>query len=423
MKILMLTPRFPYPPTRGDTVRSWVELGGLAQRHDVWLACVERSAPPAEHLEHVRRYCRNVAVLPRATFGNLCHGTLSLLAGKSFTEGYFGRPGLASILRQWARSVKFDAVLTFSSSIAPAAKEVGARRRVLDMCDVDSAKWATYARRSVPPLSWLYRLESRRVAELEQRCLHQHDICLLVNERERDKLPQRVPDAMTGVLPTTVDLVDYATEDGDKPAMPAEPVIGMVGSMFYPPNVRAVNWFGRNVWPRVRAALPEARWLIVGSRPSRSVRRWNRLPGVTVTGFVPDVRAYLEQMRVFVNAVDGDMGVQSKLVIALAAGRAAVVTPDSAAGIEYADKPPFLVAQRPRDFADAVIRVASDAALWEQLSTRASQVAVEKYSHQRQLELLEGWLTGQHRCAGEEIRESDTAASGRKLVDTLSVKV
>ena len=194
------------------------------------------------------------------------------------------------------------------------------------------------------------------------------------------------------MLPTTIDLDEYPPSP--LPGAGPAPVVGMVGSMFYPPNVRAVNWFGRYVWPLVRAQVPRARWLIVGSRPVRSVRRWGRCPDVTVTGYVADVRPYLASMRVFVDAVDGDIGVQSKVIVALAAGRACVVTPDCAAGLDHGDPPPFLTAVSPAAFAEAVVRLLRDDAQAQALAARARAVAAAHYSTQSQMTRLENWLTG-----------------------------
>lgn len=390
MRILYLVPRLPYPPTRGDTLRSWGLLRGLSARHEIWLACVERTMPRAADLAVVRERCRDVAVFVRSGAGAVARGLGTLARGRSFTEGYFADPRLTALLRDWSGRVNFDAVLTFSSGLAPAAAVVDAPRRVLDLCDVDSAKWRTYAARRLPPQSWLYRWEAKRTAALEGRACAAHDLALLVNERERRKLTACLPGTDTAVLPTALDLTEYAAVPTEPPA---DPVVGMVGSMFYPPNVRAVNWFGRQVWPRVRAAVPQARWLIVGSRPAAAVRRWGALPGVEVTGYVPDVRPHLAGMRVFADAVDGEIGVQSKLLVAMAAGRAAVVTPDAAAGIEHGDPPPFVVASGAEAFAAAVIRLLRDEAAARVLAQRARAAVAERYdlaTHVRRLEALLG---------------------------------
>jgi len=287
-------------------------------------------------------------------------------------------------------------VLTFSPAMAPYAARVRGARRVLDMNDVESDRWRSFAERSLPPLSWLYGLEARRLPRAEAAWVRGHAVSLLVNERERCKLPPALRQR-TAVVRTGVDIASYEEVTGADggPVVPREPVVGFVGSMFYAPNVRAVEWFGRAVWPRVRQAVPDARWLIVGNRPVRSVRRWGRQPGVTVTGFVEDVRPYLRRMRVFVCPLREQIGVQTKLIEAMAAARPAVVTPQVAAGIDYDDPPPFAVSGSPAGFADGVIRLLRDDTHARALAARARQTAEARYNAAEQLREIERWLTGE----------------------------
>ncbi len=404
MRILLVTPRFPYPPHRGDTLRSWGVLRALAAGHDVWLAAADAAPPAPEHVAVVRGLCRDVFCCVTPEWHRLLRGAFGLAWGRSVTEGYFGDAALRARLREWSHHPGFDAVITYSSSIAPAVADLPIPRRILDLGDVDSHKWALYARRTWPPARWFHALESRRVAELERAAVADHELCLLVNERERRKFARRHPACPTGVLRTTVDLDDYAGHE----ALPAEPVVSLIGSMFYPPNVRAVEWFGQRVWPRIRAAVPAARWLIVGSRPTAAVRAWARVPGVTVTGSVPDVRPYLALTRVFVNPVVGDIGVQSKVLVALAAGRPAVVTADTAAGIDHDDPPPFVVATAPAEFAAGVVRLLRDDAWARTIGARARATAERYYSTAALRAVLEGYLAA---VAGPR------AVSGRSVCD------
>ena len=411
MKILMLTPRPPYPPNRGDTVRSWAELEYLARRHDVWLACLSDGRPTPTQLAKLRNICRDLAVAPRSRLTSLRQGTLSLLHGRSLTEGFFAGASLTRTVRAWAEAVRFDAVLAFSSTMAPLAELVEARR-VLDMCDVDSHKWRVYADRSRPPLRWLYALEARRLAAAEQHWVRSHEVTLLVNERERRKLLARAKPRHAEVVRTPVEIANTKPPDspGEWPVPPSEPIVGSVGSMFYPPNVRAVEWFGRNVWPLVKKRMPAARWWIVGNRPARQVRRWGRRPDVRVTGFVPSTRPYLDAFRVFIDPVDGDVGVQTKLLCAMSAGKPAVVTPDAAAGIAYDDEPPFLIAREPDKFADAVLRLLQDDALATRLGRRALRVIEDYYQPHEELRRIEQALSGQP-CEARACGERDRRAA------------
>jgi sugar transferase (PEP-CTERM/EpsH1 system associated) len=406
MRILVLLPRFPYPPRRGDAVRAWTTLSGLAERHEVWLGCVDEKPPAPEHLQAVRRKLRGVAVYSSGSIARICCGMLRLLAGGSFTEGYFHNRKLLETLRRWSSQVKFDAVLTYSSAMAPAAEAACACRRVLDLNDVDSDKWSFYAQARSWPLRALYRLEARRVALLEARAVRAHDVCLVVNQREKHKLLTALPGTPCAVVHTGLELADYPEPDAS--SQPAEPVFGFVGSLHYSPNVDAVEWFGERVWPVILRLIPHARWWIVGRRPGRRVQRWSRRPGVMVAADVPDVRPYLSAMRVFVDPVGTELGVQTKLLMALAAGRPAVVRSATAAGLEYEEPAPFLVGDSPEEFAAAAVRLARDDRLWQQLSNRARATAAQFYGAARQVELIERYLAGR--------TESSARPTGRNKV-------
>lgn len=418
MKILTLVHRFPYPPVQGDCIRSWGEVEYLSSRHDVWLACVDRAVPSTLHMQRARQCCRDVVVSVRPSLSCLLRGGLSLLGGRSLTEGYFYDSRLARVVSRWDRQVGFDAVLTFSPAMAMYAGLVSARRRVLDMNDVESGKWHSYARRSWPPQRWLYGWEARRLPRAESAWIQSHDVTLLVNELERAKVPADLT-RYTGVVRTGVDTGSYAPGQpgADFGQLPSSPVVGMLGSMSYAPNVRSVNWFGTRVWPRVRAMLPDARWLIVGRQPTRSVRRWARRPGVVVTGFVDDVLPQLAAMRVFACSPREQIGVQTKLIEALAAGRPAVVTPQAAAGIDYDDPAPFAIAGSPAEFADAVVRLMRDDAQAWVLSRRARAVACDNYDRVDQVRRIERLLAGD--AAGADPVESSVPSSeGATVLDS-----
>lgn len=388
MKILYLTPRFPYPPNRGDALHVWHQLRYLAQRHEVWFACVDQHRPSAANLAHVRGMCREARVYARPRVISLARGAVSLCAGASVTQGFFWNAACARDLRQWSGRVAFDAVLTFSSAMSDYAALVDARRRVIDLSDVDSQKWAEFAAYATP-LRGLYALESKRVAALESRALALHDSCLVINRREQRKLNERFGGVSSDVFCAAV---DPSPDDPPQAVAPREPIIALIGSMDYAPNVRAVERFARDVWPIIARERRDARWLIVGRNPTRSVRRLGRLKRVTVTGTVPRVQPYLSRTRVIVNPVAGTIGLQTKLLVALAAGKAAVVSRDSAEGIDYDGRAPFLIADTPADYAAATLRLLDDDELARELSHRAQAMVTQYYDPARHLNRLDQYL-------------------------------
>jgi sugar transferase (PEP-CTERM/EpsH1 system associated) len=393
MRILVLTPRFPYPPNRGDAVRAWKEVQFLARNHDVWLACLDTGHPNINSLEHVRSCCRDVAVVVRPGWHAWLRGAWNLAGGRSLCAGFYDDGRLRRLIADWHAAINFDATLAFGSVMGALANTISPATRVLDMNDVESEKYRAYARRRRGPMSALYRLEAERFAKLENEVAHASTLSLLVNERERQKLARRSDAPPTAVLATCVDTAGLSSAPPNEPSfIPKRPIIGMLGSMNYPPNVQGAQWFGQHVWPMIRKAHPNAEWWIVGRDPTAAVQQWQRSPGVTVTGWVADILPYLRQMRVVVNPIRGDLGVQTKTIMALGAGKPAVVTPDVAGGIDYPGEAPFLVASIPDRFASAVGKLLTDDRLARRLSTRSQQVARSQYDPEQQLPQLEAWL-------------------------------
>lgn len=390
MKILVLTPRFPFPPQRGDTLRVWKQIEHLGKRHDVWLASLTDRPPNPNHQAHVATICRELAVVPHPPRCAWLRGLAGFARGRSLLASFFQSPALARRVAAWHQAFNFDSVLTFTVVMQPQTLRDRNVRRVLDMCDVDSEKLRAYARRSRGPLAWAYRTEARRFERHEQTAAEASDLTLLVNERERQKLVRRHDLPNTAVLPTCV-----VRPTAGAAALPTQPIVGLVGALCYPPNVRSVIWFARHVWPLVRSACPTAEWWLVGRDPTRAVQKLDRAPGVRVIGAVPEMLPYLRRMRVVVNPVRGDLGVQSKTLMALAAGKASVVTPEVAGGIPYGDgDAPFLVESIPDRFARATVKLLHDDASARALGRRGQAVIARCFDPAMHFEQLERWLAG-----------------------------
>ncbi len=396
MKLLMLIHRLPFPADRGAKLRAALELGWLARRHEVWCAGLweredARGQAGRACLSEMKPMCRGLAAVPLARGLAGWRAARSLLAGRSATEGYFASDRLERQVLDWARRVDFDAVLAFSSSMAPLALRVPARRRVLDIVDLDSAKWTECAASGRGVMRRLHAIEARRVAQGEREWIAAFDATVLVNEREAAQAPASLRPRLhvieTGHLTTVQD-------HGAPARLLDEPVVGFVGAMDYGPNVDGACWFAESIWPRVRGVRSDARWWIVGRSPVRAVRRLANQPGVEVTGTVPSVEPYVERMRVHVAPLRIARGVQTKVVAAMAAGRPCVVTPCVAEGIGASPGRDYLVADSPASFADAVVALLADRRLAEEVAERGRSFVQQRFAPEPGLRRLEGLLLG-----------------------------
>lgn len=353
-RILYLTNRVPYPPDKGDKIRTYHHLDHLARWHDVYCACFADSPRELDRAEALRQWCTEVAVVRWSPGRALLRTVADGLAGAPLTCAAYRNRRMTRHIARWTAKRPFDVALAFSSSMAPYALAAPAARHVLDLCDCDSRKWVDYARHSRFPASALWRLEAARLRGFELECLRRFDATLVITERERRILD---PDDACPRLHVVANGVDLpAPGHNAPPANNAKPIIGFVGSMDYKPNVDAVRWFVRRVWPFIRDEIPEARFRIVGRSPTRAVRRLRRVPGVDVAGAVRSVERHLASMRVFVAPLFIARGLPNKVLEAMALRRPVVATTAVASCLNCDPGRNILVA----DAADAFARKVTD---------------------------------------------------------------
>lgn len=348
-RILFLSHRVPYPPNKGDKIRSFHEIRYLSRSHEIHLlAFCDRSSELA-YADELRRYCRSVTLFPIRRVRQRINAVRSMFRGEPWTLGYYADPRMLREVRAKLSSAQFDLVFAFSSSMAPYALSTDRLPRVLDFVDSDASKWRQYALFKPWPSKWLYSYESDRLADFEKRMVQKFDRCIFVSAREARHLEDWAEKIL--FVQNGID-IDFYTSP---PPKPSAPQVIFVGAMDYFPNIDAVCYFAREILPRIREKR-DIRFLIVGSNPSPSVKRLARIPGITVTGAVDDVRPYLRQSGVAVVPNRIAQGIQNKILEALAAGLPVVATPAAAQGLRYTDGLTIAIADDAADFACKVLR-------------------------------------------------------------------
>jgi polysaccharide biosynthesis protein PslH len=228
---------------------------------------------------------------------------------------------------------------------------------VMDLVDVDSVKWSSYADSSPWPAAALYRAEARGVRRLERRAVECCDAVVLVSQAEIEAMPISADNLLA--VGNGVD-TDYFHPSQSPTAQPSPQSLVFTGQMDYRPNVEGVCWFVREVWALLRRDFPELRFCIVGREPAPAVRRLAQTPGVVVTGAVPDVRPHLWSAAVAVCPLKIAPGIQNKILEAMACGVAVVASPPAAEGLGDEVRAHLHVAQSPQEWAKAVGLLLSD---------------------------------------------------------------
>jgi len=395
--LLFLAHRIPYPPDKGDKIRSWNVLRHLAERYSVHLGCFVDDPDDRRHEASLRALCADCHFARLGPYASRLKGLGGLLDGAPLTLACYRDRGLAAWVGEVLGARRPAHIVVFSSAMAQYALDDAAERarRVIDFVDVDSDKWRQYAESRGWPARWVFGRESRRLLDFERRVAGLFDASVFVSEAEAALFRRLAPESAAKVthVDNGVDVAYFSPEHVfTSPFTGQGPAIVFTGAMDYWANVDAVAWFAREVLPLVRRHLAEARFFIVGARPAAEVRRLARLPGVTVTGRVADVRPYLAAAAVVVAPLRVARGIQNKVLEAMAMARPVVVTPQALDGIDaHADREVRL-ATDPPGLAAAVVGLAAgdDGAM----GRRARRRVVARYTWGSTLARLDAVLAG-----------------------------
>jgi len=362
--LLFLAHRLPYPPNKGDKIRSFHLLKRLARDYRIFLGAFVDDPEDAQHADALRQLCEEVMVLRlRPRWARLA-SLRGLLDGQPLTVPYYRRHAFAAWVDRTIADRGIQRAVVFSSAMAPYL--LGARyaslRRVIDFVDVDSDKWAQYAQTKGLAMGWVYRREAIRLLGLERRIATEFDGSVFVSAAEAGLFKRLAPES--------ADKVSFAYNGVDTvyfdPELPLHNPYGeagyplvFTGAMDYWPNVDAVCWFAEEILPLVREVVPEVVLHAVGARPAPAVQRLARLPGVRVTGQVADVRPYLRHAAAVVAPLRIARGIQNKVLEGMAMARPTVVTPAALEGIDAVPGEELLLAADANAFADRVLAAIS----------------------------------------------------------------
>jgi sugar transferase (PEP-CTERM/EpsH1 system associated) len=357
VKVLFLTHRLPYAPDRGDRIRAFHMLRSLAAHSAVELVSLVHDARERAEADGLaRRLGIRVTTLPVPALRNRVAAAVALAGNRPLTHVLLDSPALRPVLEEIVRERPPDVVLAYCSGMARVAMESPLDRypMILDMVDLDSAKWAALAGASHPPLRWVYAREARQLAAFERQALMRAKTTLAVVDREAEAVRALEPRADVRVVSNGVDV--GALEPRAAPV--DEPRVVFCGVMNYAPNVAGIVWFAREVWPSVRRMCPAATLTIVGSDPVADVRRLaTEERGITVTGRVAEVAPYLWNAAVSIAPMSIARGLQNKVLEAVTAGLPAVVTSAVFEGLPNEVRRACRVADSPDEFSRQVIRL------------------------------------------------------------------
>lgn len=387
MNILYLCHRFPFPPKRGGKIRPFNMIRHFSERgHQVTVCSLSRSAPEAQEGQGIAAHCE------RFVMGHVSNpvqvlrmvARLPLLTPSSM--GFFYSPELARRVRELLASRRWDLIFVHCSSVAQYVEDVQGIPKILDFGDMDSQKWFEYANYKPFPLSLGYRLEGAKMLRAEKRLARKFDLCTATTRAEWQTLEDYGTGARTDWFPNGVD-AGFFCPDGE----PYDPeLISFIGRMDYYPNQECMARFCAEVWPLLRARRPTLKLVIVGADPSPAMRKLGEIPGVSVTGSVPDVRPYVRRSAVMVAPLAIARGTQNKILEAMAMGVPVVTSTVAAGGVDALAPDHLRVADTPAEIADAVLQLVEHPEAREQLARAGRERVLSHHSWAGSMRRLDG---------------------------------
>lgn len=406
MRVLVLAHRVPYPPNKGEKIRTYHQIEYLIScGYEIAVYAVQHATEDYANAVALAK-ALNIEVFVEAVRFRHIRLLSGLFTSQTLSVCNFRVARLQKRFDACLVQDRPDAVLCTGSAMASYifsnpvlnGKAAGKPVLVMDFMDLDSDKWDQYRHHSRFPMALLYRRESWLLSRYEKRINSRFSSCLFVTLNEKELFLARGVDApeRVFVVGNGVDMESF--HPSQEPAklyqcpirIQNTPDMVFTGVMDYLPNEDAVCWFIENEWTRLRDRWPEARFSVVGMSPSERVNRLCQFPGVEVTGKVDSVLPYFHRANVFVAPLRLARGLQNKVLQAFAAGLPVVTTALGAEGIDCINGQHLIIAETPEDYFNALERLMNEPNLYRAIRENALCLVRERYSwHSQNRALLE----------------------------------
>ena len=403
--LLYLVHRLPYPPNKGDKVRSYHLLKHLVKQHRVFLGTFVDDPADEAYIDTVRQICPDVHIARLHPRSAKLRSLSGLLTHQALGLRYYQNAALQAWVNQTLAQHKIDATVIFSSVMAQYLDAVPSAQNPpmpVDFVDVDSAKWTQYAANHRWPMSWLYRREGERLLAYERTVAAKAKRSFFVTDNETALFQGMAPECAHQVeaMSNGVDADFFAPDPARTSPFaatssdPAEIPLVFTGAMDYWPNIDAVTWFVADILPALLQTWPQLRFYIVGRSPPAAVLALAS-SHVIVTGTVPDVRPYLQHAALVVAPLRVARGIQNKILEAMAMARPVVAAQSCVEAIDAQAGTELISALSAADFVREISALLASPAQATALGQRGRQRVVQSYSWQAHLSRIDTHLTPQ----------------------------
>lgn len=376
MRLLVALPRFPWPLEKGDKLRAWYQLKGLAQNHEIHLVCLSEDSVSENDLAQVG-FCKSVQVvqLPKSRIILNLFG--ALFNSLPFQVNYYKSSRMRQIIAETIQKEKIEASFVQLIRLGENLPFEAGSFWVLDYMDTFSIGMKQRISESKFWLRPLVKSEARRLTAYETAIAAKFDEMTIISERDAEGLPNLIRPHLH-IIPNGVSDTFF-----EQLPIPKEKDFDLIffGNMGYHPNVQAARWLMEEVMPILHQKGRFPKICIAGARPAAVIKAFEG-PNVTVTGFVDDIRKYVLRSKISVAPLVGGQGLQNKLIEAMALGIPVVTTPLSNSALGATPNKQLLVAESPEAFAHAIIELLDNPTKCEKLVLEGRNFVEENFRWQ-----------------------------------------
>lgn len=384
MKILFLSHRVPFPPNKGEKIRTYHQIKYLhEQGHDIGVLSPIAESDDHKHLAELQNLHLNLNSSMHAL--SMLRLPIGLIKNKPLSVANFYCNSLQKELDKTITEQYIEVIICSSSSMAeyvfksPICQGKTGRKPpkvIMDFMDLDSDKWRQYAEQKKGPMRLIYTREAKLLSKYENIIYEQFNASFFISDEEvKLFLNGRDNNGKLSAIGNGIDTEFFQpTPIRD---INDDPILLFTGVMDYLPNEDAVEWFVKDIWPSILQTYPKATFYIAGMNPSEKVKKLAQHPGVIVTGKVDDIREYYAKADIFVAPLRLARGVQNKVLQAFACGLPVVSTPAGNEGIGAKNGEEILIGNDAKEFASQTLQLCKNQSR-RKVTSRNSKAFVDK---------------------------------------------
>ncbi|MFH2118334.1 MAG: glycosyltransferase family 4 protein [Candidatus Paceibacterota bacterium] len=388
MKILMLTPYLPYPLLSGGQIRTYNLLKKLAHKHEITLFALIKNEEEKQHIAELEKYCRKVKVFKRSekpfTIKNVFRAVFSsypfLVTRNHVPET------IAAIKAELARE-KYDLIHAETFYMMPHLPENNIPT-ILAEQTIEYLGYESYVKKTNRLIAPLLAIDVQKIKKWERHYWQLCDKLIVMSEEDKQFISQQIKNSQK--IEVVANGVDSAWFDEKPRKLPTTPTVLSVGTFKWLPNVEAVDFLVKKIWPHLHQLVPTAKLLIVGNAPTKKAKRYGEIDkNITVLGRIPDIRTAFKEAHVLVAPVFSGKGTRYKILEAMASGTPVVASKIAVEGLSVKLGTHLLASNSAKTMAELVAKLLNDEQLWKKLSVNGRLFVQQNFDWQSISEKLD----------------------------------